>query len=97
MKRFHHLIIQDVEERGFRPVSRDLGINPTSVHDYCNLNTEPRLPQMELVARHYNVTLPGLVLEHTDHSDITEELFSHILKLTPAGQKKLLAQLKKTG
>lgn len=49
-------------------MAQDLGIPATTVSNWVNMNTYPRIDKIELMARYFNITKADLVEEPTEQS-----------------------------
>lgn len=66
-----------------------LGIKYTTLTDWVNAKTYPRIDKIELMARYFGINKADLVEERTAKEQAIANLLSNIAKLTPENREKL--------
>ena len=66
-----------------------LGVKYTTLTDWVNAKTYPRIDKIELMARYFSITKADLVEERTAKERVITTLLSNIAKLTPENHEKL--------
>ena len=77
-----------------RNVSRNelchtLGIKYTTLADWINARTYPRIDKLELMARYFGINKADLVEEKSEKEQAITSLLSSIAQLTPENREKL--------
>ena len=66
-----------------------LGVKYTTLTDWVNAKTYPRIDKIELMARYFGINKADLVEERTAKEQAIANLLSNIAKLTPENREKL--------
>ena len=66
-----------------------LGVKYTTLTDWVNAKTYPRIDKIELMARYFSISKADLVEERTAKEQAIANLLSNIAKLTPENREKL--------
>ena len=66
-----------------------LGVKYTTLTDWVNAKTYPRIDKIELMARYFGINKADLVEERTAKEQALANLFSNIAQLTPENREKL--------
>ena len=66
-----------------------LGVKYTTLTDWVNAKTYPRIDKIELMARYFGINKADLVEERTAKEQAISNLLSNIAKLTPENREKL--------
>ena len=66
-----------------------LGVKYTTLTDWVNAKTYPRIDKIELMARYFGINKADLVEERTAKEQAIANLLSNIAKLTPENRDKL--------
>jgi transcriptional regulator with XRE-family HTH domain len=96
MKRFHHLLIEEINSKRntYRSLGKLIGLPAMSISDYVLLGTEPRLKALEAAAKYFNEPVAALLLEQDDNTNIEVDILQCLSKMNHASKKKLLANIK---
>lgn len=66
-----------------------LGVKYTTLTDWVNAKTYPRIDKIELMSRYFGINKADLVEERTAKEQAIANLLSNIAKLTPENREKL--------
>ena len=66
-----------------------LGVKYTTLTDWVNAKTYPRIDKIELMARYFSISKADLVEERTAKEQAINALLSDIAQLTPENRDKL--------
>jgi transcriptional regulator with XRE-family HTH domain len=91
MMRYEKLITEKAEAIGYHPLSREMKVPITSLHDWATMNKIPHAKSLEKIAKYFNVPMPTLLMEVGKRRNYEDDIVEAICTLTPA-QKKLVAE-----
>lgn len=66
-----------------------LGVKYTTLTDWVNAKTYPRIDKIELMARYFGISKADLVEERSAKEQAITALLSNVAKLTPENREKL--------
>lgn len=66
-----------------------LGVKYTTLTDWVNAKTYPRIDKIELMARYFGISKADLVEERSAKEQAINALLANIAKLTPENREKL--------
>lgn len=66
-----------------------LGVKYTTLTDWINAKTYPRIDKIELMARYFGISKSDLVEDRTAKDKAITALLANIAKLTPENREKL--------
>jgi hypothetical protein len=94
MKRFHHLLKEEVKTYSYRQIGLKAGLPAMSISDYVLFDTEPRLKALERVAAYFHEPVAAMLLEQTVHSNYDVEIYCHLAQMDTGEKKRLIEAIK---
>lgn len=78
----------EVDNVPLRKLAREIGLPSTNVHDYCYMNTEPRVSALQKMSTYFGEPISQLL---SDEDDLSAQIMAIVRKM-PDERKQLLLE-----